>query len=191
MRQWCHDHHAAVRLLRREAGLTTVAEIGYSLGGFQLLTLAGAGEIGVPMVTIAATNRYAWGLWNGVMGHNLKEAMRSIGIDYDRLLEMTREIQVERHVAGLRGRPILYVYGGQDPVDPSPSLDRLRRALQPRRTLLLPRTGHAAMALIPQRVMPEILRFLRDSGALDPRRSVRNPLTRGTSTTLNRDSSTS
>jgi pimeloyl-ACP methyl ester carboxylesterase len=167
LRQWCHDHHAAVRLLEQEARLRVVAEIGYSLGGFHILTLASAGEIDVPLVTVSATNRYAWGLWNGVMGHGLKAGMREVGIDYDRLLEMTREIQVERHVAALRGKPTMYVYGGHDYVDPPPSLERLREALQPMRTLVFPRTGHATVALRARRVMTEVVDFLRETGSLD------------------------
>jgi hypothetical protein len=167
LRQWCHDHHATVRMLEREAQLRVVAEIGYSLGGFQILTLAGAGEIDVPLVTVSSTNRYAWGLWNGVIGHNLKAGIRAVGIDYDRLLEMTREVQVERHVAALRGRPTMYIYGGHDYVDPPPSLERLREALQPTRTLFFPRMGHGGTMLRVRGAMTEVLAFLREAGALD------------------------
>ena len=168
LRQWCHDHHATVRLLEREARLRVVAEIGYSLGGFQILNLASAGEIDVPLVTVSSTNRYAWGLWNGVMGHNIKAGMRAVGIDYERLAEMTRELQAERHVAVLRGTPTLYVYGGHDYVDPPPSLERLREQLQPTRTLFFPKTGHAGIVFRARRVMTEVLEFLLETGALDP-----------------------
>lgn len=168
VRQWCHDHHATVRLLEREAQLRVVAEIGYSLGGFQILNLASAGEIEVPFVTVSSTNRYAWGLWNGIMAHNLKAGMRAVGIDYERLAEMTRELQVERHVVALRGKPTMYVYGGHDYVDPPPSLERLREALQPTRTLFFPKVGHAGIVLRARRVMAEVLDFLRETGAVDP-----------------------
>ena len=166
-RQWCHDHHATVRLLERQVQLRVVAEIGFSLGGFQILTLASAGEIDVPMVTMSATNRYAWGLWNGMMGQNLKAGMQAVGIDYERLLEMTRELQLERHVPALRGRPTMYVYGGHDYVDPPPSLERLREALQPTRTLFLPRAGHGGVTVRVRRVMGGVVDFLSETGALD------------------------
>jgi hypothetical protein len=169
LRQWCHDHHATVRLLERQAQLRVVAEIGYSLGGFQILNLASAGEIDVPLVTVSCTNRYAWALWNGVMGYNLKLGMQEVGIDYRRLLEMTRELELERHVTALRDRPTMYVYGGHDRVDPPPSLERLREALQPMRTLFFPGTGHVGSGLRPQRLMTEVVDFLRQTGALDAR----------------------
>jgi pimeloyl-ACP methyl ester carboxylesterase len=167
MRQWCNDHHATVRMLEREARLRVVAEMGYSLGGFQILSLASAGEIDVPLVTVSSTNRYAWGLWNGIMAHNLKAGMRAVGIDYERLAEMTREIQVERHAPALRGKPTMYVYGGHDLVDPPPSLERLRAALQPARTLFFPKVGHAGIVFRARRVMDEVLEFLRETGAVD------------------------
>jgi pimeloyl-ACP methyl ester carboxylesterase len=166
MRQWSHDHHATVRLLERQARLRVVAEMGYSLGAFQLLNLASAGEVDVPLVTVSATNRYAWGLWNGVVGHNLKAGIQAAGIDYDRLAEMTHEVQLERHVTSLRGKPTMYIYGSRDRVDPAPSLDRLREALQPTRTLRLP-TGHAGIAFRARRLMAEVADFLRQTGALE------------------------
>lgn len=166
LRQWCHDHHATVRLLEREARLRVSAEVGYSLGGFQLLILAGSGEIDVPLVTASATNRYAWGLWNGVIGHNLRAGMRKVGIDEARLREMTRELQAERHVAALRGKPTLYIYGSHDFVDPPPSLERLREALQPELTLRFPRTGHAGVAVRLRRSMDAVIDFLREHDAL-------------------------
>jgi pimeloyl-ACP methyl ester carboxylesterase len=105
-------------------------------------------------------------LWNGVVGHNLKAGIQAAGIDYDRLAEMTREAQLERHVTSLRGKPTMYVYGARDRVDPAPSLDRLREALQPTRTLLLP-TGHAGIAFRARRLMAEVGEFLRQTGALE------------------------
>jgi pimeloyl-ACP methyl ester carboxylesterase len=168
LRQWCHDHEATVRLLEREARLRVVAEVGYSLGGFQLLLLAGAGKVEVPLVTVAATNRYAWGLWNGVMGHHLKRGLAAAGIGFERLHAMTRELEAERHVAPLRDRATLYVYGGRDLVDPHPSLERLRDALRPTRTLCFPWTGHAGIALRRGHVMAAVRGFLAESGALGP-----------------------
>jgi len=166
LRQWCHDHHATVQLLESEARLRVVAEIGYSMGGFQTLMLAGAGGIDVPLVTISATNRYAWGLWNGVMAHHLNAGMRAVGIDYERLHTMTRELEAERHVAPLRGRSTMYVYGARDLVDPYPSLERLRDALQPTRTLCFPWTGHAGVSFRRSHVISGVHGFLQASGAL-------------------------
>jgi len=166
LRQWCHDHDATVRLLEERAGLRVVAEVGYSLGGFQVLMLAAAGGIDVPLVTVSSTNRYAWGLYHGLLGHELKRGMQEVGIDYEKLAEMTRELEVERHVAVLRDRPTMYVYGGHDYVDPPPSLDRLVEALRPTRTLFLPWTGHAAIAFRGRRVMPEVRDFLCEAGVL-------------------------
>ena len=167
VRQWCWDHEAAVAALRREAGRPVVAEIGYSLGAFQLLLLAAAGCVRVPIVSISCTNRYAWGLTRGVLGTQLLRHMAEAGIDREKLYALTESIQLEHHVAPLRGRPLLYIRGASDYVDPPPSLERLERELRPTRTVVMP-GGHASAVLLRSRVMREIHRFLEDHDVLTP-----------------------
>lgn len=165
LRQWCWDHEATVGVLEHICGLSVAAEIGYSLGAFQALLLASAGRINVPLVSLSSTNRYAYGLTHGMIGTGLLRSMRQAGIDQPLLEELTWSIQLELHVAPLRGRSVLYIRGIRDWVDPPPSLDRLEKALQPQRAVTLV-AGHGSLALHRGRVMDEVMRFLRDTGAL-------------------------
>ncbi|MCP3982714.1 MAG: hypothetical protein GY716_25770 [bacterium] len=166
IRQWCWDHQASVDVLERMAKLRVTAEIGYSLGAFQSTLLSAAGRIHVPLVSLASTNRYAWGVTNGVIGHGLLGVTSRAGIDRARLAELTDSLQLERYAPMLRGRPVLYVRGARDFVDPPPSLERLQAALQPMRAIVLP-VGHAGVVLFRARVMREVLRFFGEVGALE------------------------
>jgi pimeloyl-ACP methyl ester carboxylesterase len=166
IRQWCWDHQAAVRALARQAGLRVVSEIGFSLGAFQILLLAAAGRIDVPIVSLASTNRHAHGLINGVVGKGLLKAMRRVGIDELRLRRLTESIQLERHVVSLHGKPILSVRGTHDWVDPPPSLDRLEKALQPRHSLKLA-AGHGTLLLHRRAISRAVLRFFEREGVLE------------------------
>jgi hypothetical protein len=171
VRQWCWDHQATVRALEQPVGLRTVAEIGYSMGGFHLLLLASAGRIDAPLVTIAATNRYAFGLTHGISGRGLLRAMARAGIDETHLVAWTDAAQLERYVPRLRGRPTLYVRGIHDWIDPAPSLERLEQALRPTRSLTL-FAGHGTLLLHRRRILGEVCDFLEEFRALPPRSLV-------------------
>jgi pimeloyl-ACP methyl ester carboxylesterase len=165
LRQWCWDHQAMVAALGSTHGLCVTAEIGYSLGAFQIMLLASAGRIDVPIVSIASTNRYAFGLTHGIVGGGLLRAMRKVGIDRDRLFAMTDSIQLERYAHCLRTRPVLYMRGSRDWVDPAPSLDRLESALRPTRAITL-NAGHSNLLLRRRKIFREAIRFLEEAGAL-------------------------
>jgi len=69
IRQWSWDQKALMTALPDATGLDPVAVIGFSLGAFQSLLVASSGELAdIPLVSVAATNRYAFGLRHGVMG---------------------------------------------------------------------------------------------------------------------------
>lgn len=166
IRQWVADQRAARRLLREESGIAPVATVGYSLGAFQTLLAASFGEELLPIVSIASTSRYAWGLQRGPLGKPIIRAMGRAGIDEARLERMVWAMQLERHVHGLRGRPVLFIHARFDEVDPPPSSARLQEALQPLRSVALP-AGHASLALYRRRIASEAFDFLRRCGALD------------------------
>jgi pimeloyl-ACP methyl ester carboxylesterase len=164
MRQWSWDQKALTSALRETAGLDPVAVVGMSLGAFQTLLVAAAGDLaGIPLVSIAATNRYAYGLRHGVLGADTLDGLRRAGIDGSRLDRMVDAIQLERYVAVLRGRPILWVAGKHDRVDPPPSAARLEAALAPTRSVWLD-AGHATLLLERKRIAREIYRFLEEEG---------------------------
>jgi len=165
IRQWCWDHVALERALSECAGLHTSAIVGYSFGAFQSLLLAAAGRLDVPIVSIASTNRYAYGLCNGLLGKGVLDGMRRVGIDRDKLERLVDSLQLERHVSGLRDRRILYVRGIHDGIDPHPSLERLERALEPERALRLD-AGHGTLLLLRERILSAALGFLRAHGAI-------------------------
>lgn len=173
LRQWMWDHEAAVSVLRNH-GLVVRGEIGFSLGAFQTILLASLGRVQVPIVSIAALNRYAWGLRNGILGRGLLKAMADVGIEGDRFSAMVDAVELERYAAHLRNHPLLYLRGDRDHVDPPPSLDRLEQALEPTRSVLF-RARHATLVLIRKQVMGETLRFLHEQGVIeaDPRRTRR------------------
>ena len=91
--------------------------------------------------------------------------MATVGIDEAMLFKLTDSLQLERHVSPLRGRPVLYVRGLLDPVDPAPSLERLEAALEPSRSLHL-RTGHATVMIHRRRIQAEIHNFLQETKAI-------------------------
>jgi len=173
LRQWCWDNRASVEALREQAGLELSAVVGFSFGAFQSLLLGSAGEIPVPIVSIASTNRYAWGLTRSPLARGLLDGMKRVGIDGERLARMTDSVQLERHVRALRGHPVFNIRGRYDRIDPPPSLDRLENALQPARSLNLP-ANHGGLLLCRGEIVRAMVGFLRDTGALpadDPGRS--------------------
>ena len=99
------------------------------------------------------------------MVRGVVRAMREIGIDDERLCRMVEGMQLERYVPALRGKPVLFVTGDHDRVDPPPSIERLERALRPKRSLHLD-TGHATMTLFRRPVTGAIVRFLSEEGVL-------------------------
>ena len=165
MRQWSWDHQAVVAALNDRLGLRPAAEIGFSLGAFQTLLLAAAGRMDLPIVSISATNRYAYGVTEGIIAHGLLEGMVKAGFDRERLHAWTDSVQLERHVTVLRGRPVLYVFGELDRVDPPPSLSRLEEALQPTERLAL-RGGHASLIFYRGAILERTLNFLREHADL-------------------------
>lgn len=164
IRQWCWDQKALMRALPDATGLTPVAVVGFSLGAFQSLLVASAGDLAaVPLVSVAATNRYAFGLRHGVLGRGTLLGLRRAGIDGDRLDRMVDAVQLERYVPRLRGRPVLYVAGRHDRVDPPPSSHRLESALAPTRSVWLD-SGHGTVVLERARIAREVFRFLEENG---------------------------
>jgi pimeloyl-ACP methyl ester carboxylesterase len=164
IRQWCWDQKALMKALPDATGLDPVAVAGFSLGAFQTLLVAAAGELAsVPLVSVAATNRYAFGLRHGVLGRGTLTGLRRAGIDGDRLDRMVDAIQLERYVSNLRARPVLYIVGRHDRVDPPPSPHRLEAALAPTRSVWLD-SGHGTVMLERARIAREVFRFLSEQG---------------------------
>lgn len=167
IRQWCWDHQAAVRVLRDTAGLEVVADVGFSLGAFQSVLLAATGRLNGPIVSIASTNRYAFGLEHGVLGRGVLEGMRKVGIDLPRLRRMTDALQLERWAEQIDGSRVLFVRGRHDPVDPPPSLERLERALSPARSLHVD-AGHGTLVVARSTILPATIDFLVERAAIPP-----------------------
>jgi pimeloyl-ACP methyl ester carboxylesterase len=165
VRQWAWDQLATHTALIDRCGLEPAAVVGFSIGAFQSTLAAAAGLINLPLVSIASTNRYAHGILHGAIGHGILKGMREVGIDEARLRRMTESIQLERYAPRLRDRPVLFITGAHDRVDPPPSLERLNRALRPTRSVTL-RTGHATIVLHRRTVGREILTFLSGLGIL-------------------------
>jgi len=165
IRQWCWDQQAAVNLLRERFGLEPAAISGFSVGAFQSILLAGLGGTDLPIVAIACTNRYAFGLLHGVIGPPVIKAMGRAGVTPAILEEMAESMQLERYAPALRGRNILMIRGLFDEVDPPPSLQRLEEALRPSRILRIP-TGHGTLVFHRKAVMDETLLFLEELGIL-------------------------
>jgi pimeloyl-ACP methyl ester carboxylesterase len=159
IRQWCWDQHALQETLRERFDLEPVGVIGYSIGAFNTLLATSSGIVELPVVSIASTNRYAYGVFHGVIGHGIKEGMLQVGIDEARLERMTETLKLDRWVRGLADHSVLYIDGIHDRVDPPPSLDRLKQALNPSRAVHLP-AGHATVVLHRREVTAEIVRFL-------------------------------
>jgi pimeloyl-ACP methyl ester carboxylesterase len=89
--------------------------------------------------------------------------LRRAGIDGDRLDRMVDAVQLERYVTKLRGRPVLYIAGRHDLVDPPPSSERLEAALGPTRSIWLD-SGHGTVVLERARIAREVFRFLDEQG---------------------------
>ncbi len=170
LRQWCADQHALEHLLRERLGLRTAAVAGFSLGAFQTLCAASAGCIPrVPLVSIASTCWYPWGLTRGWLGAPGLEALRGVGIDEELLFEMTGALDLARYAHRLRDRPVLYVTGRWDRVDPPPSPQRLRRALEPARALTLD-AGHGTLLWRRRAILREMLAFFAEVDVLSAAR---------------------
>lgn len=165
IRQWFADQKATAAALRQWCGLRPAAVIGFSLGGFQSLLAASAGELDLPVVSISSTNRYAYGLIHGVLGQSLISAMREVGIDEARLHRMVDSLQLERYVPRINGQAVLYVTGDYDRVDPPPSLERLEQSLRPTQAVHF-KTGHGTITLYRRRILGAILEFLAEQGVL-------------------------
>ena len=164
LRQWSWDHKALMNGLPAVAGLEPVAVVGFSLGAFQSILAAANGSLDdLPIVAIASTNRYAHGLFHGALGGGTVRGIRRAGIDRERLERMVDAIQLERYAPAVNGRPVLFIAGRHDRVDPAPSSERLERALGPKRSLWLD-AGHSSVVLMRDRVGREILAFLEDHG---------------------------
>ena len=165
IRQWCWDQQATSNLLRNSIGLAPAAVAGFSVGGFQTTLLAALGGLDLPLITLATTSRYAYGIIHGVIGRPILRAMSRAGISPGTLEEMADVLQVERYAHKLRGREVLMIRGLFDKVDPPPSMERLEAALRPSRVLRLP-TGHGTMMFHRRAVMDEIILFLSDLGII-------------------------
>jgi pimeloyl-ACP methyl ester carboxylesterase len=164
IRQWSWDQKALMHALPTALGLEPVAVVGFSLGAFQSLLVASAGDLAdMPLVSVAATNRYAFGLRHGVLGRGTLEGLRRAGIHGDRLDRMVDAIQLERYVHKLRGRRVLFIAGRHDLVDPPPSAQRLESHLRPSRSVWLD-SGHSTVLLERARVAAEVFRFLEENG---------------------------
>ena len=164
IRQWSFDQKALMNALPDATGLDPVAVVGFSLGAFQSLLVASAGGLAnVPLVSVAATNRYAFGLRHGMLGAGTLNGLSRAGIDGSRLDRMADAIQLERYVSQLRGRPVLYIAGRHDRVDPPPSSHRLEAALAPTRSIWL-NSGHGTVLFERAKIAKEVFRFLGDNG---------------------------
>jgi len=164
IRQWSWDQKTLMSALPDATGLDPVAVIGFSLGAFQSLLVASSGDLAnLPLVSVAATNRYAFGLRHGVLGRGTLTGLRRAGIDGDRLDRMVDAVQLERYVPRLRGRPVLYIVGRHDRVDPPPSPRRLEAALAPTRSVWLD-SGHGTVVLERARIAREVFSFLEETG---------------------------
>jgi hypothetical protein len=162
IRQWCWDQRALQSALTARFDLEPVGIIGYSIGAFNTLLATSGGILDLPVVSIASTNRYSYGVFHGVIGHGIKSGMLRVGIDESRLERMTEMLQLDRWVQNLADHDVLYIEGIHDRVDPPPSLRRLKEALNPSRVVQLP-AGHATIFLHRRKVNEEILRFLKDT----------------------------
>lgn len=166
VRQWVSEQPAWIEALGAR-GLNPAAIVGFSLGGFQTLLASSAGVLDFPIVTIATTNDYGWGLTRGYSGRPVLRAMARAGIDEERFVRMVRSAAMHRYVDRIE-QPVLFIEGLWDRVDPYPSIDRLKRVLNPRRNVRL-RGGHGTLLLFRERIAREILEFTDElAGARAP-----------------------
>lgn len=167
LRQWSWDQLAARELLRDRHGLEPAAVVGFSLGAFQsLLAAAGGFGGGLPIVSIASTNRYAHAIRYGTLGEGMRLALRQVGLSPERFERMTAAIELDRYASRLDGNKVLFVAGRHDDVDPQPSIERLERALRPGRSVHLD-AGHATLLLYRSRVWAEMREFFESAGVID------------------------
>ena len=163
LRQWAWDHKALMNVLPELMGLEPAAVVGFSLGAFNAILAAASGSLdGLPIAAIASTNRYAHGLFEGALGGGTVDGMMRVGLTRERLERMVDAIQLERYAPALAGRPVLFIAGRHDRVDPAPSGERLERALSPRRSLWL-EAGHSTVVLRRERIAREVLAFLAEN----------------------------
>jgi len=156
-------------VLERSFGLEVAAVAGFSLGAFESLLAAAADCMPrVPLVSIASTCWYPWGLTRGWIGAPIVEALHGVGIDDELLFELTGALDLARHVHRLRDRPVLFIEGRWDRVDPPPSPERLREALRPVRALRL-EAGHGTLLLRRRAILRETIAFLGECGAIEAR----------------------
>jgi pimeloyl-ACP methyl ester carboxylesterase len=163
IRQWTWDQAAANRIIEDRFDLTPSAILGFSLGAFQALLASSAGVLNFPVISVACTNRYAFGVRHGVLSAGLRDGFRRAGIEPDRLDSMVRSLQLERHVIRLNGFPTLHFRGTHDRVDPPPSGERLEKALRPTRSIHL-RAGHSSQAFFRKTIARESWKFFSDLG---------------------------
>ncbi len=164
LRQWSWDQKALRSALPSALGLAPAAVVGFSLGAFQSLLVAAAGDLAaLPLVSVASTNRYAFGVLHGALGRGTLQGFRRAGIDDERLLRMVDAIQLERYAPKLHGRQVLFIAGRHDRVDPPPSGERLEAALAPTRSVWL-ESGHGTVMLERARIAREVCRFLKGCG---------------------------
>jgi len=163
IRQWTWDQAAAGAVLEEHFRLRPAAALGFSLGAFQTLLASSADAVRLPVISVACTNRYAFGVQHGVLSAGLRDGFRRAGIDPPRLESMVRSLELEAHVSRIGGGDVLHVRGIHDRVDPPPSGERLERALRPRRSVHLP-AGHSSQVFFRERIARETWRFLAECG---------------------------
>ncbi|NJN64487.1 MAG: hypothetical protein HC882_06130 [Acidobacteria bacterium] len=167
IRQWCWDQAALRTALIESLSLMPTAVIGFSLGAYQSLLMASAGCLdGVPIAAIGPANSYWWGVSHGWLGQEIVRSLRGVGVTHEMLYEMTHALDLHRHVPRLAGRDVLFIEGRWDGVDPAPSIERLRHALNPRRAISLG-AGHGTLLFWQRRIMREVTHFFVECGALD------------------------
>ncbi|HEX6853152.1 MAG TPA: hypothetical protein VF139_17285 [Candidatus Polarisedimenticolaceae bacterium] len=107
VRQWTRDHAATRVFLEQTLGLRTGGVVGFSLGAFQSLLLGAAGGLELPIVSIACTNRYGYGVFNSPIARGLRDALTRLGIDRESFERSVDAMQLERWAPRLRDRPVL------------------------------------------------------------------------------------
>lgn len=167
VRQWTWDQAATRVLLEEHLGLATGGVVGFSLGAFQSLLLGAAGGLDLPIVSIACTNRYGYGVFNSPLARGLRDALLRLGIDRESFEHAVDAMQLERWAPRLRGRPVLWIAGRHDRVDPPPSSLRLEAALRPTRTLHVD-AGHATLVLYRAAVGDAMVSFFESVGVIGP-----------------------
>lgn len=163
IRQWTWDQAAAGIVLEERFRLRPAAVMGFSLGAFQTLLASSADAVRLPVISVACTNRYAFGVRHGILSAGLRDGFRRAGIDPPALESMVRSLELEAHVPRLEGRDIFHVRGVHDQVDPPPSGERLELALRPRRSLHLP-AGHSSQVFFRRSIAKETWAFFAECG---------------------------